>query len=138
MPALRLTPLALLLVVAGCGNPGGDLLAIEVRAPGGEATRLVVTDDGRGRCNGGELKRLDSARLLEAREVARELEELPGERSDFGRLEDRTNYRATLREAEVTWAQGAQRPPVLPKATLLALRLRREACGDGATGGGAP
>ena len=143
MPALRLTPLALLLLaVAGCGNPGGDLIAIEERAPGGATIRLVVTDDGRGSCNGGELKRLESARLIEAREVERELEELPGERSDFGHLEDRTNYRATMREAEVTWAEGARQPAVLPKATLLALKVRREACG-GATApgpgpGGAP
>ena len=128
MRALRLTPLALLLLV-GCGNPGGDLIAIEERAPGGQTTRLRVTDDGRASCDGGDLVRLESARLLEAREVHRELLELPGRRSDFGRLEDRVNYRATMRDAEVTWAQGARRPEVLPKATLLALRVRREACG---------
>jgi hypothetical protein len=54
--------------------------------------------------------------------------ELPGERSDFGRLEDRINYRAHMRDADVTWAQGARRPEVLSKATLLALNLRRELC----------
>ena len=129
MLALRLTPLALLLLAVGCGNPGGDLLAIEERAPGGATNRLVVTDDGRGSCNGGQLKRLESDRLLEAREVQREMEELPGERSDFGRLGDRTNYRATMREAEVTWAEGARQPAVLPKATVLALQLRRATCG---------
>lgn len=118
------------LLAAGCGNPGGDLLALEERPPGGAApTRLVVTDDGRGSCNGGGLQRLESTRLLEAREVEREMVELPAERSDFGRLEGRTNYRAHMRDADVTWAQGAQRPEVLAKATLLALRLRRELCG---------
>ena len=128
MLAVRLTPLAVALALAGCGNPGGDLIAIEERPRDGAPIRLVVTDDGRGSCNGGELKRLDSARLLEAREVEREMEELPGERSDFGRLQDRTNYRATMRDAQVTWAEGARRPPVLAKATLLALKVRREAC----------
>lgn len=117
--------------LAGCGNPGGDLIAIEARGPGGTANRVVVTDDGRGRCGDGELVRLESQRLLDAREVQREMEELPGERSDFGRLEGRTNYRASMRDAEVTWTEGARRPDVLPKATLLALNLRRELCGEG-------
>jgi hypothetical protein len=117
-------------VLAGCGNPGGDLIAIEQRGPAG-AHRLVVTDDGRGRCDGGELERLDSSRLLEAREVQREMEELPGERTYFGVLRDRTTYRATMRDAEITWTEGARRPDVLPKATLLALNLRRELCAAG-------
>ena len=122
--ALLLATVAL----AGCGNPGGDLIGIEVRDPGGQVDRLRVTDDGRGSCDGGELRRLASQRLLDAREVEREMEELPGERSDFGRLEDRVSYRASMRDAVVTWAQGARRPEVLSKATLLALNLRRELC----------
>ncbi|MDQ3935599.1 MAG: hypothetical protein M3340_13315 [Actinomycetota bacterium] len=128
------------IMLSACGNPGGDIIAIEVREPraGTPIQRLVVTDDGRGSCNGGELERLESARLLEAREVQRELDELPGERTDFGRLESRRSYRAVMRDATVTWAEGARRPEVLPKATLLALNLRRELCGGSAGGGGAP
>jgi hypothetical protein len=141
MRALCRTVAALAAPVAlgatGCGNPGGDLIAIEARGPGG-TNRLVVTDDGRGRCGDGELVRLESQRLLDAREVQREMEELPGERSDFGRLEGRTNYRASMRDAEVTWTEGARRPEVLPKATLLALNLRRELCGQGEGEGGPP
>jgi hypothetical protein len=91
----------------------------------------VVTDDGRGSCDGGELERLDSGRLLEAREVQREMAELPGERTNFGLLTNRTTYRATMRDADVSWSEGARRPEVLPKATLLALNLRRELCAAG-------
>jgi hypothetical protein len=124
--ALRLTPLALLALV-GCGNPGGDLIALEER--GAHFTRIVVTDDGRGKCNGGELQRLESARLLEAREVERELNEL----ADTGR----TNYpgpgggrhfRAQMRDATVTWTERSSSEEILPKATLLTIRLRRELC----------
>ena len=126
MPAVVLAATA---VLGACGNPGGDLIAIDVTDPDERSsTRLVVTDDGRGSCNGGELKRLESARLLEAREVEREMEELPGERTNFGRLAGRTVYRATMRDAEVTWTEGARRPEVLAKATALALRLDHETC----------
>jgi hypothetical protein len=120
---------AAIAVVAGCGNPGGDLIAIEEHGGPAGAQRLVVTDDGRGSCNGGELKRLPSERLLEAREAERNLQGLPGkDRLDFGRLPGRTIYTARMRGAEVTWSEGARQPPVLPKTTLLALKLRNELC----------
>ena len=122
----RAAPLLGLVLLAGCGNPGGDLIALEERSV--HTTRLVVTDDGRGKCNGGELQRLESERLLEAREVERELSELANERTNFpapggGRL-----YRAQMREATVTWTERSRGESVLPKATLLTIELRRELC----------
>ena len=125
------------LAATACGNPGGDILAIEVRdpAPDRPIHRLVVTDDGRGRCNAGDLQRLGSARLLEAREVQRELEDLSGERSEFSGPSGRRSYRADMRNATVTWVEGAAPvPEVIPKATLLATRLRRELCPPAAAG----
>jgi hypothetical protein len=128
MPALRLTPaaLALVMLVAGCGNPGGDLIALEER--GAHFTRLVVTDDGRGSCNGGELRRLADGRLLEAREVERELQELADERTSFPDPSGGRHFRAQMRGTTVTWRERSSQDPVLPKATLLTLRLRRELC----------
>jgi hypothetical protein len=122
----RAAPIVALLALAGCGNPGGDLIALEER--GAHFTRLVVTDDGRGSCNGGELKRLASERLLEAREVERGLQELADERTNFpgpggGRL-----FRAQMRGATVTWTERSASEPILPRATLLTLRLRGELC----------
>ena len=126
MLAVRLTPLVLLALV-GCGNPGGDLIALEER--GAHFTRLVVTDDGRGSCNGGELRRLESDRLLEAREVERELQKLADERTNFPGPQGGRHFRAQMRGATVTWTERSRHDPVLPKATLLTLRLKSELCG---------
>jgi hypothetical protein len=125
MPALRLAPLALLLL-AGCGNPGGDLIALEER--GAHFNRMVVTDDGRGSCNGGELERLPDGRLLEAREVERELRELAEERTNFPEATGGRHFRAQMRGVTVTWRDRSAQDPVLPKATLLTIKLRRELC----------
>lgn len=126
MPALRLTPLALLLVLAGCGNPGGDLIALE--ESGAHFNRMVVTDDGRGSCNGGELKRIADGRLLEAREVERELRDLAEERTNFPDATGGRHFRAQMRDVTVTWRERSRQDPVLPKATLLTIQLRRELC----------
>jgi hypothetical protein len=124
--ALRLTPLALLALV-GCGNPGGDLIALEER--GAHFTRIVVTDDGRGKCNDGELQRLESQRLLEAREVERKLQELADEgTTNFPDDLGGRHFRAQMRGTTVTWREGSRQDEALPKATLLTIRLRRELC----------
>jgi hypothetical protein len=118
-------------LLAGCGNPGGDLMSIEVRepTPGMPIHRLVVTDDGRGRCNAGELERLSSERLLEAREVERELDDLLKRDARLPPIPGRRGYRAETREGTVGWSEGARpAPPVIAKATALALKLRRELC----------
>jgi hypothetical protein len=114
------------LLALGCGNPGGDLIALEER--GVHFTRLVVTDDGRGSCNGGELTRLSSDRLLEAREVEREIRELPDGRTNFPESTGGSHYRAQIRGKTITWRVRSTQEPVLPKATALTLKLRRELC----------
>ena len=119
------------LAAAGCGNPGGDLMAIEVTQPaGGPTTRLVVTDDGRGRCDDGKLERLSSERLLEAREVHRDLGDLFHDHATFDPDQPgRRVYKALSRDGDVTWTEGASpAPPEIAKATLLALNLQRDLC----------
>jgi hypothetical protein len=122
------------LAAAGCGNPGGDLIAIEVREAGAgtPATRLVVTDDGRGSCNGSELERLPSERLLEAREVEREIERLAVNDTRLPPLRGRRSYRAETPDGSVTWSEGFRPAPEgIAEGTLLALKLRRELCPRG-------
>lgn len=62
------------LLAAGCGTPSPDLF--EVRRTGEDANAdvtLLVSDGGTVTCNGGEPKALDSDRLLQARDLSRDL-----------------------------------------------------------------
>ena len=62
------------LLLAGCGTPSPDLF--EVTRTGRDVNanvKLLVSDGGFVTCNEGEKKALDGPRLLEARDVAREL-----------------------------------------------------------------
>jgi hypothetical protein len=143
LPARRATTLALsaaalalsaaALALSACGNPGGDLIALEER--GVHFNRLVVTDDGRGKCNGGELQRLESERLIQAREVERELSALAEERTNFPNDLGGRHFRAQMRDATVTWRERSQQDPALPKATALTIQLRRELCPPPPPGG---
>ena len=70
---LGLTALAAV-VLAGCGSPASDIFEVERSGsiPGADL-RIVVADDGTVRCNGGAPKNLGDPRLLDARELGREL-----------------------------------------------------------------
>jgi hypothetical protein len=117
--------------LAGCGGSAGDLLAIEVSGGFEDRTvRLTVTSDGRGRCGTEELRGLTSGRVIEAREVERELEALAEEGASFGGGEgDRRSYVARTRAGTVRWSEGEPGlPAVLPQAALLARQLESELC----------
>jgi hypothetical protein len=118
------------LALAGCGGESGDLIAIEVS--GGAQPRpvkLVVTGDGRGSCNGGELQELPSERVIDARETERELEDPAHDSANFGgATRERRGYVARTKDGTVRWREGQVRPEVLGKATLLALQLERDLC----------
>lgn len=67
--------LAAAAALGGCGAASADLF--EVRRSGDDAAanlRLVVNDGGTVTCDGGEPRALQGDQLLEARELARELE----------------------------------------------------------------
>jgi hypothetical protein len=71
-----LVPLAAAAALAGCGNRQAPDLFVLNRTgsiPGARLT-LRVSDDGFVRCNGGERRRMSDPLLLDAREIARELE----------------------------------------------------------------
>jgi hypothetical protein len=126
--------LAACAVLAGCGDQAADLLAIEVSGgPGGRPPHtLVVTDDGRGRCDTASLRLLPNERLLEAREVEREIEGPAREgRAYPGGTPGGRSYVLKTSEGVVRWREGAAGlPPALPKAAALGLMLERELCGS--------
>ena len=61
-------------VLAGCGSPASDIFEVERSGSIPDADlRIVVADDGTVRCNGGAPKNMGDPRLLDARELGREL-----------------------------------------------------------------
>lgn len=122
---------AALAVAAGCGNRHApDLFVIERSGAGpGARLQLRVYDDGQVRCNGGERRRLPDQRLLDAREIARELNALaprtlpPGPRSVL-------RYRVELEEGVVRFADSSPgQVEAMFETQLLVRRIAREVCG---------
>jgi hypothetical protein len=141
------------LALSACGGEAGDLLALEASGgPQEEPLRLTVTEDGRGTCDRGELgmagplEPIPSARLIEAREVERELEGLAQDGAAFTGEDDAAasgsaqeaqpdgagvrRYVARTRAGTVRWVEGApELPEILPRAALLAEQLEDDLCG---------
>ena len=122
---------AVVAVLAGCGGSAGDLLAIEVSGGlEGRSTSVTVTSDGRGRCDAGPLAQLPSERVIEAREVERELGGLAAGGASFDEAgADRRQYVARTKAGTVRWTEGASAlPAVLPRTALLERRLEQDLC----------
>ena len=116
-------------LLGGCGGEAGDLIAIETAGGAKPEHRIVVTGDGRGSCDGSDLGSIPSDRLIDAREVERDLEDLASESATFPEQPGRRRYTARTDEGIVRWSEGARElPPVLPEASLLELQLERELC----------
>jgi hypothetical protein len=61
-------------MLAGCGGPASDIFEVERSGSIPDAdVRIVVADDGTARCNGGPPKNIGDPRLLDARELGRQL-----------------------------------------------------------------
>ena len=118
------------LAVSACGGEAGDLLALEVSGGLQDAPlRLTVTEDGRGTCDGGELRPISGDLLIDARDVERDLEPLAEDGASFGSDDRRRNYVARTRAGTVRWVEGGEDlPEVLPRAALLAQALQDELC----------
>jgi hypothetical protein len=121
----------LVALLAGCGGGAGDLVAIEVSGGPVKGTEhLVVTEDGRARCNAGPLEPITNDQLLDAREIERDLEPLAKDGATYPATgADRRRYLARTRDGSVRWTEGAKgAPSVIGKATLLALQVERQVC----------
>ena len=120
------------LALAGCGGGAGDLLAIQVS--GGFAPQqhvFVVTGDGRGSCDRGDLHDLPSERVIDAREIARDAAELAHRGAEYPApgAADARDYILRTNDGDVRWSEASQGlPTVLPRAQLLALQLQRLTC----------
>jgi hypothetical protein len=119
------------LAAAGCGNRTSPDLFVLERSGSVPGARLAlrVKDDGRVRCNGGEARRLPDALLLDARQIARELNLVaprrlrPGARSIL-------SYRLALEEGTVAFSdssRGQTKEMYLTQA--FARQVAREVCG---------
>jgi hypothetical protein len=130
---MRWATIGVAAALVGCGGTSGDLVAIEVSGgPVKDKEHIVVLEDGRARCNAGPLDRISSDRLLDAREVERELEPLAADGASYPAPgTGRRRYLARTRDGSVRWGEGAPgAPPIIGKATLLALQLERQVCRD--------
>lgn len=126
------------LALAGCGGSSGDTLAVEISGgPQPRPLRIVVTNDGQGQCNAGPVEPLPSERLIEAREIEREIEPLAREAATFGGASgddqlgagERRTYVVRTADGTVRWREGARDlPDPLPRAARLGLLLDRQLC----------
>ncbi len=121
------------LALAGCGAPAGDLFAVERSGVGaGAKLSLIVSDAGTVRCNRRKPIALPSKRLLEARQLSRDIAtqaalglELPaGPR-------DRTTfrYRAQLSDGTISWADSSRGvPPTFTRLAAFTRVVSRQVC----------
>ncbi len=123
--------LALLAVLAGCGNRHSpDLFVLDRfgEVPGAQL-RLRVYDDGQVRCNGGERRRLPDQLVLDAREIARELNEL-APRTLRPRARSILRYRLRLEEGTVRFADNSRgQAPAMSLTQAFTRRVARDVCG---------
>jgi hypothetical protein len=99
----------LLLFLGACGNRRAPDLFVLTRTGSipGANLRLRVSDDGLVRCNGGERRRMSDDQVLDAREIARELNRiaprtLPAARRSILR------YRLRLEDGTVAFSDNSR------------------------------
>jgi hypothetical protein len=124
--------LAASVLVSGCGGSAGDVLAIEVTGGSlGAKQTLVVTADGRGSCDHGNLREIANDQLLAAQAVARDAKTLAEAGSVYtASRPGARRYLLRLPQGNVGWTEGRPGiPAALARAQLLALQLGRVLCG---------
>jgi hypothetical protein len=117
-------------LIAGCGGGAGDLMSIQITGgPTAEMHTVVVSGDGRGSCDRGPLKELPSARVLDARTIAREVADFARKAATYPTKAGARRYELRTNDGVVRWSEGSPGvPKVLPMAQLLALQLEQLVC----------
>jgi hypothetical protein len=125
LAALALAAVAL----AGCGGDPGELMTISTHGGAGDNHRYVVTGDGRGSCDRGADKLLPGDRVIDAREIAKDIAEQAQKAASYPVKSGTRRYILKTTDGDVRWSEGTPGlPSVLPKAQLLALQLERLLC----------
>jgi len=122
------------LAVTGCGSPSPDLFEVTRSGRDRNANlRLVVSDGGGVRCNDREEKALDADRLLDARQLARDLEtqaalglELPPAKGSDPTL----SYRVRLEDGTIAFSDTSRgRPPSFDRLAAFTKAVAEDVCG---------
>ena len=128
---MRRLPLLVLLLLAGCGTAGGDLMVVERSGSIRFADlSMRVIDDGQVECNG-ERHDLSSELLIETREVVRELAE-PAAAAVSLPPGDPTILRFRIRTEDgvVGFSDTSPgQPQVFYRAAQLVREIAQDACG---------
>ena len=116
------------MLLAGCGGESADLFEVQRSGPG--AVDLVVNDGGTATCDKGEAKALPGKSLLDARELARQLEkqatlsiELPKGPSAIRRYEVRTQAGRTS-----FWDTSPNAPKAFSELQVFTKKIVAEVC----------
>jgi hypothetical protein len=129
--ALGAAAIACTSVLASCGGEAHDLFLVQRSGtiPGARLA-LRVTDDGRASCNRGPLLDITSAQLIDAREVARDLEPLALRRMSLGpQAGSVLRYRVVLPDGNVRFADSSRGQPfAFFRIAKLTRDVARSAC----------
>ncbi len=126
------------IVITGCGGPHADLFVVERDGgiPGARLT-LLVSNGGTARCNRGDERAVTSAQLIDAREIARELngtDEQRGPADDSLRLEPGPGsilrYDVRSEDGSVVFSDTSPgQPEVFYRLAKLTRDIAKEICG---------
>jgi hypothetical protein len=117
--------------VAGCGTPSPDLFVMKRSGtvPGAKLEMLV--SDQTARCNGGPIKQLTSAQILEARDILRDLLDVQAGNVAVPKAPPAQifSFAVTTEKGTLRYPDTAQRPSILPRLTLFVRRVAIDTCG---------
>ncbi len=128
----RAAALAVVLGLAGCGTPSADLFAVDRSGKDRNANvEMVVSDGGTATCNGGKPEALPGDMLLDARQLARDLEaqaalsiELPAEKDSTLR------YVVSTQAGKVSFSDTSRgRPKTFDRVVAFTKTVVEDLCG---------
>lgn len=123
---------AVSLALAGCGAPSPDLFEVDRSGADPNANlRLVVSDGGTVRCNDRDPRAIDADQLLQARELARDLEEPSSLGLELPRGRGAVlSYRVRSASGTVSFSDTSpQRPAVFDRVAGFTHDIAENVCG---------